>query len=711
MSENAFSPHTRQQDERLINRVQKDFSAGVFGDVPGTSIPENGVAELKNFKNMGDRLIGRTGSRKWGDYSTYTETADLPSYATGITSTSTVVGTTRTITIAGYSATEDEDLNSFFVHDDGTHEKITAVNSTSEIETRTESSDSKSSSAAWLRKQVNGLYFHKFLKKILLFIGRDIYVARDISISEWDLCYCDSYVKPDNSVSIFDEINNEVILFNPNGIYKIDISDHPSSTCYYYKINAEVPSSKIQDTADTTNNYGYRYVYGLARLSGTGQNRNRQSTGVTLKTDSGTNDVDTDYKDYAEYWVENSVSSTNPVIVSGLTVPNVAGYSEPERHWDAFTVWRTCDVGPSGIDAINGAGNDKEAYAWVGDIPIMKSFMVHTSGSTAYFDQGIVSEYDNGCLLYIREGGAFNSYTVNSVNTGTNTATLATTPTTVSGVPAYIGAFSSALFTSSGGVLTPVSGNTFASGDAGQRVFMSDGTTLHVSGVSGGSGYTVETDTISTLTAGCWSPDTRHFCDVLEDEDLRPRLAGYPLYQRFFQPLPLGNIGTIAPGFMFTGTRDENYIYYSMIPDGFEYLTGYYHPYYQLTFVKDGIRAFGSFADKLAVYCVNTTSSIPLNVTSSVSIPNIGTEITVLAGLSLVDSGVGVLDYGSIASIEIGKQILITNEPAIRVFNGTTYSENLASQRIMKTLKSLQPATSAIYTPFMGYIFWGNDES
>lgn len=711
MAEKAFAPHSRQQDERLITRVQKDFSAGMFADVPGTSIPENGVADIKNFKNMGDRLIGRTGSRKWGDYSTYTETADLPSYATGITATSTVSGTTRTITISGYSATEDADYNSYFVHDDGTHERITAVNSTTEIETRTESSASKSSSTAWLRKPVNGLYFHKFLKKIILFIGTDIYVAHDISVSAWDLCTCESYVKPSNSISIFDEINNDVILFNSNGVYKVDIKNHPTDDVFYYKINAEVPSSKLTASAATTGNYGYRYVYGLAKLSGTGQNRTRQSTGVTLKTDSGTNDVDTDYKDYTEYWGSNSISATNNKIVSGFTVPDVAGYDTPEMHWDAYTIWRTCDIGASGVDAINGEGNDKEAYAWVADIPVMKSFNVHTSGSNVYFDGGIISDYDEGSDISIYESGTFNSYTISAVNTSSNYATLASAPASVSGVAAYIGATSGGTFTSSGGVLTLVSGDTFTSGDVRRRLFLSDGTYLHISGVTSGVGYTVETDIISTPTAACWSVGTRRFNDELEDENLRPRLAGYPLYQRFFQPLPLGNMGAVTPGFMFTGTRDENYIYYSMIPDGFEYLTGYYHPYYQLTFVKDGIRAFGDFADKLAVYCINSTSVIPLNVTSPVSIPDIGTEITTLAGISLVDSSVGVLDYGSIASIEISKQILITNEPAIRIFNGTTYSNNLASQRIMKTLKSLQPATSAAYTPFMGYIFWGNDES
>lgn len=68
------------------------------------------------------------------------------------------------------------------------------------------------------------------------------------------------------------------------------------------------------------------------------------------------------------------------------------------------------------------------------------------------------------------------------------------------------------------------------------------------------------------------------------------------------------------------------------------------------------------------------------------------------------------MDYGSLANIDIGRHIMITNEPATRIFDGNRYSENIASQRLMEELRSLNMATSAIYHAICGYVFWGNNQ-
>ena len=68
VSSKSFRPMSRQEAERFITREQRDFSAGVFKDIPGTSIPDNGIAELKNFINKGSELVSRSGSKRW-DYS------------------------------------------------------------------------------------------------------------------------------------------------------------------------------------------------------------------------------------------------------------------------------------------------------------------------------------------------------------------------------------------------------------------------------------------------------------------------------------------------------------------------------------------------------------------------------------------------------------------------------------------------------------------
>jgi hypothetical protein len=101
---------------------------------------------------------------------------------------------------------------------------------------------------------------------------------------------------------------------------------------------------------------------------------------------------------------------------------------------------------------------------------------------------------------------------------------------------------------------------------------------------------------------------------------------------------------------------------------------------------------------------------MPLNVFDERKIEELGISIAVIAGQNVVDDSVGLLDYGSLANVDRGRHIMITNEPAIKVFDGYDYSENIASQRIMDDLRSLQAATSAIYHNIIGYVFWGNNE-
>lgn len=708
MSNKSFSPHSRQQDERLITRYQKDFSAGMFDDIPASSIPDDGVAYLKNFDNYGDRLVGRSGCKEWGDYGSLTPCADLPSYATGIDSESTASGNIRTVIInSGYSFTAD-DIGSYFVHDDGTHERILSVTSTTEINTRSIDSSDKTSSAAWLRGQVNGMYFHKFLKKIILHIGSEIYIARDIYISAWDLTYCSSYASPSNELSFFDEVNNDVFLFNSNGVYKIDISQHPSEDVFYYKINTHVPTDRISDTGN--NLYKYRYLYSLSRLDGSGE-RNRQSTGVSIKTDSGTCLVDSNYKDYGERQTGEPIDGTNTHFIDGLTIPLAEDSdTDRERHWTHFSIWRTADIGTNGVDPILGEGNNPELYAWVEDVPVSKSFTGTITGTAGSVDTGYISEYDVGSDLYVWVTSAYTSHTITDVDESAQTFTIGSSVASpVVETPMYIGATAACTFSADAGVLTPDVGDTFTSDDIGRTITTASGLYLHIIDVSGGNAIIVEQDTIAA-DAGCWGEGGRGYRDSLPDEDLRPRFAGYPLFQRLYEPIPTSDMGVITGGMLYCAELNGNYVYYSQVPDGFEYLAGYYHPQYQLFVVKDSIRAVKEFSDRLAVYCANSTTTVTTNTYSSVSIPTIGVEVAVVSSQNVSDASIGVLDYGSIYPIDTDKHIMITNEPAIRVFDGYKYSDNLASQRIMNILRSLRSTTSAVYIPNKGYSLWGCDE-
>lgn len=804
MTRQAFNPKTQLQDEREITRLQEDFSSGVFKDIPASKVPENGVVELKNMTNFGTYLQARSGSREWGDYGTYTASAALPSLVTGIASTSTATGITRTITISsGYTPTADS-VGDWFIHDDGTHERITAYNSPTEIETYTDSTAAKTSTAAKVRAQTNCLYFHNTQRKTIMLIGQKLYISNDYTMTSWtQVTFVGNNSElPANSVSQIEEFNNTLFLFNSNGIYKFYLDQTPY---LFYKLNVAVPEGLPTTTVDVGNGeYTRRYTYTNLRLSGTGL-RDRNTEGVVIETETGNTLADSNYKDYGSATTVSAFGDIVPITIDGLNV-STNGSSEIAQHFTHIGIYATLDIGDNGVNPVTGRGNNTELYIWLVDVPIYKHTTVDYAGvlakatdntfasgdifnvynprisgqesvtitalQTATTDTslsralesyntlfslsadattdlltigGVHGITSSGIPISFFEGGTLpsglnDSQIFYATNISGNDIQVATTyAAAISGTPivdiltsgvtsnfVYVGqrglsvtggspTFSLTCSQNASGVLTqdPYS-FAFGSGFVGKTIYVGDNTYRHITSIVSASGVNVaETGSSYVLasgTAGAIDVTSVSATDVKTDVSLRDMIAGWTLNNRFYEPLPNSDIATIVPGYMAVATRDENKLYYSQMPEGYEYLTGYYHPGYQYANFKGSIRALAALPNLLVIYCAGSTHTMPLNVFDERKIEELGISIAVIAGQNVVDDSVGLLDYGSLANVDRGRHIMITNEPAIRVFDGYAYSENIASQRIMDDLRSLQAATSAIYHNIIGYVFWGNNE-
>lgn len=707
----SFSPHSRQQDERLINREQRDFSGGVFNDIPASTIPENGIAYLKNFVNKGTELVGRTGSRLWGNYLTNTESSVLPTIASGITSTSTVDGTNRTVNTTGYTFTSSN-IGDFFIHDNGVNEAILDVISATQIITQTKTSEIINSANATLRNKINCLYFHTFLKKLVLHIGRDIYVSSDIYLTSWIKAYCESYNLPSNAKTTIDEKDNYVLIFDVNGIYRLDLDITTDNSYYYYKINSAIPDSKIDEPEETINvPYIRRYLYGFSKMSGNGNNLTRQTPGNTLLIDSGTNAIDSNGIDYGVVRMERAPDIESPNLVTGLTIPTIDG-THIDGHWDSYSIWGTADLGEFGTDPVTGYANNPEQYIWIDDIPIMKSVRLNIYASTCTVVDGEITQKDVGSIINYYTGTGFSSSEILTVNEIAGTFSIAASHGSLSDVSGFIGASRGAKFTwnSVENKLTKIHGFSITESDIGKRIFLSNGKRVYIENVIGGVVYLAGNQTLESIVYGCWDPDERSFSDTVSNTMLKQRLSGYPCQQRFFKPLPESNIGLISSGFVVTAMRNENYIYYSQLPDKFDYLAGYYHELYQISLIKDGIRFLKQLNDKVVIYGYNSTSVMHMGSYSEIQLTELGISIATLPSQTVIDDNIGVISYGSIQSLENGYHLMITNEPAIRIFDGSKYSVNYASNKITEILKKLQPNVISIYNPFTGYLFWGLDD-
>ena len=738
-SENTFSPHSRAQDEREIARKQDDFSAGMFKDLPASEIPDNAVAELKNFVNKGSRLVTRPGTKKWGDYSTFTDHAPLPSIVTGLTATSTAIGNVRTIdNIVGY-AFATTNVGDYFVHDDGTHEIITAVTDSDTIITTTESTAAKDSSAAWVRQQVNCLFFHPFKKKIILFIGTKLYVSNDPTMTSW-IQAVDVGTSTDNPTNHYSTIkadSNTIYLFNPNGIYTLNLDSIPY---LLNKINGEVPASRIPTTGSPiTNIYERKVLYTLSQLSGVDPDENRLTAGetATLRWESATNAVEIasngKSRDYGSLYTSGADYYSGTGVEVGIILNQKNSALQYQQTATHYSIYATLDAGVVGVsDGIDGKGNNPELFLWLEDVPIAKSFVgsLAADGKTFTAVSGTFDDRDVGAALTIWDRGAsgFNTIAIDS-KTSSKIVVLSEAKHTASGItiPTAMGGYTvlgsdtpvkttSITQNASGTITSTLASGDFAfvSGDIGKKLFLPDGAYRHVSGYVNETTVAVAENTsgfaITSTSAVAYDAPGRIYTEKTLDDDLSNRQAGWPLLTRFHEPLPNGDLGEITPGFLFTSDLDSNYLYYSNLPQGYEYNAGYYHPTYQYAFFKDAIRQLKELPDRLVTYCSNSTHVIPINTFNEQNLPDLGITVPIIAGQHVIDAAIGVVDYGSISDLDMGRHIMITNEPAIRIFDGNNYSENIATDRLVDEIKQFQNASSAIYSPLLGYIFWGNTE-
>lgn len=809
MTLRSYSPRTRQFDERPISRAQDNFMAGMFDDIPASNIPENGVAYLKNATNYGDRISGRRGSKIWGNYSTSTPSAGLPVLESNIESDTedTIENGIRTVTKIGigYVFTSDDVGRYLKVNDKW--EEIIEVVSGWQVKTKTNNTYIKpvtSTNIYSLRDKVNGVYFHKRQKKIVLHIGDKLYVSSDLYVSSWVEIIPSTPFLLSNNPSNFDEYNNTVVIFDSDGIYSSDIS---SNTPYYHKTNADIPAfstvGSYEDPDYETNTHVRRYLRSMSRYPDTSVNVDKLTSYPVLE--SGSNGYDDYGRDFFDVGVVKDDTFTDTDAFNEEVIWNIippitfdGGTCLIDTQWSTHSIYSTLNVSDNAL-AVGVTDNNIERYVWNDDVPVcipLKLEYISDDGSIGHIlkvIEGTVTKREIGTTFTIKttlnidtDDCVMASLSVRIIDVYTNGSGLFITVDDSAAFTPLINTDNSPIYPDPVGDAERITAGTLMVGSIGYGdsayVDVEDGfitisnirysspydplettsfdgihgyltkskTTTETIGfpeqirkgtqlvLSSGRKVTVEqrnakdiikiyeTDITETGTVIGFprykkseggvvvdltetelvTYNNRAFYDQLSEDELRTRISVFPLYNRFYTALPSGNIGKIINGFGFVSTVDENKVYYSSIPDDYEYMFGYSHPTYQLFRIKDTIKGFGVVPDNLVVFGSNSTHTVPLNVTSERQLPDIGVTIPVISGQTEVDVNIGAFSQGGIQGSEKGKLVVITNEPAIRVFNGRQYSSNISSQRISKILKSVKSTFLSVYSTLTGFIFW-----
>lgn len=701
-----FNPKTTQDNKRSITRVQEGFGAGMFDDIPAHKIPVNGVKYSTNYHLHGDRGEPRGGNRLWGDWENSTAHAALPSLPGRTGYSLTKSGTTVTKTV-GTSFTA-ADVGNYIVYDDGVRERIDAYISATQV-TMAVSTAHAASTAAYVMGPVNCIKFHKRTGKVVMHIDTRIFISSDRYISSWVECY---NVTPeyslDSSISFWDEKDIYAYFYNADGIFRLDLSDLTDlsgNPPLYFKINTPTPSVAITDTARVDLGYARKYVYQMIRLSGTGD-RDRNTSGVTIEQISGPTAVNDDFKDYGKVWNEHpfgpdDVPTSQPVPMGTLTVPTNPSTGNIVGHWTHYALYATLDAGED-----YGKTNNPELFVWLGDIPVVTPLICGRSGNVVTATSGTFSLNDVGCTITWQDGttaviSIYNSPTsVNVYTTGTVTAQAAN-----------LGEARAMTASQTTTTITRTSGGVFSSNDVGKQVFWLDGRKSVITAYTDANTVTAYPSQTVTSTAAAIDPSERDYNDDTLDATLQDRIGGYSLQNRFFQPLPDCNMGVIVGAFMYVAVRDQNRVYYSQIPDSEIYRAGYYNADYQVVLFKDIVRLIREYPDRLVIFCAGSTHAVPTNVFDEEEVPEIGEVVAVVSGKFTVDHGIGLLDHGSVQQITHGRERMITNEFAVREFDGKAYSKiDYSYGRLRKKLMKLENSTASGYNRETGYLVWGLEE-
>lgn len=416
----------------------------------------------------------------------------------------------------------------------------------------------------------------------------------------------------------------------------------------------------------------------------------------------------------------SSVAYTAPLGITNLTMPINPDTGNYDTHLNTYTLYAGLDAGEEGVNPVTGEANNPERRVWIADVPAAKAMRIIKTGSLLVITDGVskFSAGDKESVIKL-QNGVF--CPISSVLTDTTAYTY--NPYSV--YPEQAGAIGGDTtpeksirvmsIQQSGQAVTRQSGDSFQANDVGKPLYLQGGAERHIiEYIDSDHVNVLEEATITSDAAACIEPKTRNWSDVVRDTPYgdAPNISSrmkvdYILSTRLHTPLPNCNIGEITSLFLFGAVAGEKKIYYCDISGTVRHCAGYHYEPEQRIILKDVVNEISEIADTLSIKCESSTRGIVLTSVNTIINETLGTSIAkVLADVS-VDDEVGVKHFSAVRKINKNTQFVITSEPAIKLFNGHSYSDNYAFQRIQKVLNQMENQYSIEFTPSRGVTFWG----
>lgn len=680
--------------------VFENFSRGTIQDPPASEI-QDALSDSLNLTIYPGFYEGRTGCRLYTN-------ARFPSIQ-GRTGYSAHKVGNRVISDSG-NIFVPEDVGRFFCWGDRYEFIIEYISAT---EVRVETSTYYAGVDCNLTAAPNAWFWHSSLKVWILLLGTEVYIAEP-EIPAWVKVLTISRDQPFDSKSDDAEYLDNALLFNGNGLYKIELNaTYPIA----YRMNLDPPNIRINGVPVFSGATArYRYLYSAARLERQGIIVDRQTPSV-ISLETGTNVPDERDVDYSEVYTTEEISAANPNLVTELWVPVIPNTDPVEYQWHLthFPIWRTYDLEAKDPDDVNKEKfNDPRRFVWDKDLRIAAALYVRIAGNRMYALRGEFELADTYSIVEIDTGERFEI--LEWINE--QEVRIAGEYYDYSARGPYAAAIGNGRVirgTVTGSVLTRTHGDTFSSADVRKTVYNSEGYRFYITEYFDHNRVRLHIDGDQPVQGFTLDPTHRNFYDVMDDTQLRAREDFYSCYGRYRQALPSCNLGKVMPGFLVMAYRGQKKVYYTHLQSKMDFLMGNYIPTQVSDEVQDAIQVFWLFQDILSILCATTTRGVPVGLSEFQTLPQSNEAIATLPGIKIVDKHIGCMDSTSIKEVENGVVELVTNEPggeALRTFNGTSYSQEnhlvdgSLGGRIVRALEKTRKLSAAIYDGFMGYILW-----
>lgn len=745
-----FEQRSREQAERSITRNQNDFAFGVYNDIPSSEIPERGVYYLNNLQNLGFSVQTRSGTRNWGNYKTSEASVQFPNIADGISLSSVISGQgRRTWTSTSDNTFSVLDIGNFIVRQlDGktVSEEILVYVDDKTVTTRTSTSDTGETEVVSIGGPLNGWLYSDVWDRVIALVGDVVFVSKDRYMTEWYKAQfigipngLDSLTTtaPTNAISTFEEYNNAIYFFNSGGIYKVEMSSYPYC---FYKVNTSCPKRKIGDTGNLSTEpelpdgteqylYGRKRSYTISRLSGEGE-RDHRSPNVTIEWESGGVIVDeTQDRDYGvswEYPKANYPADPDDGSRAFPRVPTVPYGSilaeEDSIHATHLTVYGSLNIHPE--YGISRSGNEPELLIFEEDIPVVTVVNISVGAflrSTPFIDYYELGSGGEDVPDNIATSNGFASVDGETVVVGIDKDAGEMSFTKTTGI--NVGDVLAISFGSD----IPIKATKLGSNitidlvgsekditellQYGMPIYWSDGSIDYIKEYISNTEIVIwegTTQPSGKLSGALFSPRELKVTPSVSDADLKVRSEVRFMQSRFWTPVENSDLGVISGGFCFFARSNTEIVKYTQLSQKFEYFIGYHNePLQNIAITNDVVKELRGFDNLVAIRCSGSTKAVSSSDYTSNEYAN-SRYVFVVNNINETSKTIGSSGVGSSAKIfGTNSEWVITSEPALRMFDGINYGENVLDNKLMNKLLELQNSYSTWHDPNWGLIWWG----